>query len=181
MPSYFVAKTPNGKFVGQYELGQFHALVRSGEISLDDTVIESIGTYAEVVRHGNAMWMTVLALLAQHPDLKNHPLELPPAPSEKGRWRKIAAGFATVVATGVLPALLDHFGLLPVPKPPDNYHGVYIGPLAVFYTLFEIFGLPLLAIVIAIAPRTRSFGLGMLLACGLGWLVLLSICGGLWN
>jgi hypothetical protein len=58
---------------------------------------------------------------------------------------------------------------------------VYIGPLAFFYLLFEIFGLPLLAIGLATVPRTRSFGLGMLLACGLGWLFLLSICGGLWN
>jgi hypothetical protein len=41
--------------------------------------------------------------------------------------------------------------------------------------------LPLVALVLAIIRPTRPFGLGMLLACGLGWLILFSICGGLWR
>ena len=40
---------------------------------------------------------------------------------------------------------------------------------------------PVMAAVLAIVARTRPFGLGLLLACGFGWLVLLCICGGVFR
>jgi hypothetical protein len=43
---------------------------------------------------------------------------------------------------------------------------------------FDAFIMPIVAVVLAFNPRNRPFGLGLLLACGLGWLVLLCICGG---
>jgi hypothetical protein len=45
--------------------------------------------------------------------------------------------------------------------------------------LFCFIVVPVTAIVLAIVRRTRKFGLGLLLACGIGFLVLLAICGGL--
>ena len=39
--------------------------------------------------------------------------------------------------------------------------------------------LPIISLVIAMIPKTRRFGLGLLIATGLGWLVLGAICGGL--
>jgi hypothetical protein len=44
--------------------------------------------------------------------------------------------------------------------------------------IIACFPLPILAAVLAIIPRTRRFGLGLLLACGVGWLILGAICGG---
>ena len=43
--------------------------------------------------------------------------------------------------------------------------------------LFNCFALPVIAAVLAIIPRTRRFGLGLLLAAGGGWLILGAICG----
>ncbi len=45
--------------------------------------------------------------------------------------------------------------------------------------IFNCFALPVIAIILAIIPPTRRFGLGLLLAAGLGWLVLGAICGGI--
>lgn len=45
--------------------------------------------------------------------------------------------------------------------------------------IFNCFALPVIAIILAIIPATRRFGLGLLLAAGLGWLVLGAICGGI--
>ena len=45
--------------------------------------------------------------------------------------------------------------------------------------VFNCFVLPVLAVILAIIRPTRRFGLGLLLASGLGWLVLGAICGGL--
>jgi len=49
------------------------------------------------------------------------------------------------------------------------------------WLIFACFGLPVVSAILAIIRATRPFGLGLLLACGLGWLILLSICGGLWR
>jgi hypothetical protein len=99
--------------------------------------------------------------------------------NQKGRGWRAAAGFALVIATVVIPWLLDQMGFFPPPNPRPV--GFYIAPLAVYYLLFELFVLPLVAVVLAIMRPTRFFGLGMLLASGLGWLVLLSLCGGFWR
>jgi hypothetical protein len=45
--------------------------------------------------------------------------------------------------------------------------------------LLACFVLPVVGVVLAIIRRTRPFGLGVLLACGIGWLVLGAMCGGL--
>jgi hypothetical protein len=38
---------------------------------------------------------------------------------------------------------------------------------------------PLLAIILSIVPASRRFGLGMLLGVGFGFMVMLSVCGGM--
>lgn len=43
--------------------------------------------------------------------------------------------------------------------------------------IFNCFALPVIAVILTIIPRTRRFGLGLLLAAGTGWLVLGAICG----
>jgi len=37
---------------------------------------------------------------------------------------------------------------------------------------------PVMAVILACIRPTRRFGLGMLLGVGLGWLVMLTLCGG---
>lgn len=51
----------------------------------------------------------------------------------------------------------------------------------VFPYLLAITVIPLLAVVLAIIPKTRRFGLGMLLGCGAIWLIMLAICGGVFR
>lgn len=43
--------------------------------------------------------------------------------------------------------------------------------------IFDVIGVPLIAIILAIIPATRKLGLGALLAWGLGAMVLFAICG----
>lgn len=50
---------------------------------------------------------------------------------------------------------------------------------AIPFLIFDSFALPIVATVLAIVPKTRRVGLGLLLASGVGWLVLGAICGGL--
>jgi predicted membrane channel-forming protein YqfA (hemolysin III family) len=45
--------------------------------------------------------------------------------------------------------------------------------------MFLLLALPLLAVMLTIPKKTRSFGLGLLLACGVCFLVQLTICGGI--
>jgi hypothetical protein len=52
---------------------------------------------------------------------------------------------------------------------------------AIPFLLFACFGQPVIATVLALIPKTRRFGLGLLLATGLGWLILGAICGGLFR
>lgn len=49
------------------------------------------------------------------------------------------------------------------------------------FMLFDLFAVPVIALVLSIIRSTRSFGVGLLLACGLGWLVLLGICAGVFR
>ena len=69
------------------------------------------------------------------------------------------------VLVGALPWLLS---LLPM----KNYG-------ALPFLILACFGMPVISLVIALIPKSRRFGLGLLLATGLGWLVLGAICGGL--
>lgn len=86
----------------------------------------------------------------------------PAPPPRKSNPRQIIYGFLTGVGLFGLGFLF----------PSGNYGAVLPYLLAV--TL-----LPLAAVVLAIIRPTRKFGLGMLLACGVLWLVLVAICGGL--
>ncbi len=45
MPYYFVAKTPNGRFAGQYAVEGFPGLVKSGRIRAGDFTTVAAGTY----------------------------------------------------------------------------------------------------------------------------------------
>jgi len=92
-----------------------------------------------------------------HPDHPEAPV--PPSPS---RW-PVGLGFLA----GAVPWLLSCI-------PQKNYG-------AIPFLLFACFGLPILATVLALIPKTRRFGLGLLLAAGLGWLILGAICGGLFR
>ncbi len=49
------------------------------------------------------------------------------------------------------------------------------------YLVFACFGMPLICVVTAIIPKTRRFGLGLLLATGLGWSILGAMCSGLFR
>lgn len=49
------------------------------------------------------------------------------------------------------------------------------------FLLFACFVLPLVSLILAIIRKTRRVGLGLLLACGLGWLILGAICGGVFR
>lgn len=49
------------------------------------------------------------------------------------------------------------------------------------FLIIACFIVPLLAGILALAPWTRKFGLGLLLASGIGWLVLGAICGGVFR
>lgn len=77
--------------------------------------------------------------------------------------RSIVIGFL-IAATPWVPA----FGLR------HGYDGIP-------YALFACFGMPVIASGLAIIRKTRPYGLGMLIACGLGWLILGAICGGLFR
>ena len=46
------------------------------------------------------------------------------------------------------------------------------------FLIFDCFALPLIAIILACIPPFRKFGLGLLLASVIGWLVLGAMCGG---
>lgn len=47
--------------------------------------------------------------------------------------------------------------------------------------LFDAFVVPVIAVILALVPRTRAFGLGLLLVCGLSWLVLWGMCAGVFR
>jgi len=84
--------------------------------------------------------------------------QLPPATARPSK-RIVALGFG-VGAVSWLTTLI-----------PQRDYGQII-PL-----LFSCFVIPVIAVVLAIIPGTRRFGLGLLLAAGVGWLVLGAICG----
>jgi hypothetical protein len=84
--------------------------------------------------------------------------------------RELLIGFSSGAILGLITVLL--FAL---PNSSD-----LIG-FAILLLLFDCVLAPIIAVILAIIPSTRRFGLGLLLACGLTWLVLLSICGGGWK
>lgn len=49
------------------------------------------------------------------------------------------------------------------------------------YLVFACFGMPIISIITAIVPKSRRFGLGLLLATGLGWLILGAMCSGVFR
>ena len=55
------------------------------------------------------------------------------------------------------------------------------GKYIYLFLLFDCFALPLIALILACIPPFRKFGLGLLLASGVGWLVLGAICGGVFR
>jgi predicted membrane channel-forming protein YqfA (hemolysin III family) len=85
-----------------------------------------------------------------------------PATPRAPRW-PIGLGFLAGAVSWLLACI-----------PHKNYN-------AIPFLLFACFGLPLVATILALILQTRRFGLGLLLAAGLGWLVLGAICGGLFR
>jgi predicted membrane channel-forming protein YqfA (hemolysin III family) len=49
------------------------------------------------------------------------------------------------------------------------------------FLIFACFGMPIIATITAIVPKTRRLGLGLLLATGLGWSILGAMCSGLFR
>lgn len=93
----------------------------------------------------------------------------PPILNPPPRSRKpIVIGFAI----GAVIWLLPWFANLAPSK--NGYDGI---PQLIVAALL----LPPVSVILAIIPATRRFGLGLLLACGLGWLVLGAICGGVFR
>lgn len=86
----------------------------------------------------------------------------PPPPSAARNHRSLITGF-------VVAALLWSPTVITKPE------------IQIPFLLFAGLVLPVIAIVVSIIPQTRRFGLGLLLACGLGWLVLGAICGGVFK
>ncbi len=89
------------------------------------------------------------------------PVEPPPPPAARSH-RSLITGF-------VVAALLWSPAIITKPE------------IQVPFLLFNCIVLPVIAAVVSIIPQTRRFGLGLLLACGLGWLVLGAICGGVFK
>ena len=75
--------------------------------------------------------------------------------------RPVLVGFACGIAPSILAALLFKTQASP------------------FLMIFGMTIWPLVAVVAAVVEASRRFGLGMLLGVGLGWLVMLAICGSL--
>ncbi|MBS0630432.1 MAG: hypothetical protein JSS11_00850 [Verrucomicrobia bacterium] len=92
------------------------------------------------------------------------PSEPPPvAPRSRG---PILGGFLVGAVIWLLPPAV---ALL---QPKDGYA---VLPFLIFASLL----LPPVSLILALIPNTRRVGLGLLLACGLGWLILGAMCGGL--
>lgn len=97
------------------------------------------------------------------------PQSKPPPPALPRRSRApIIVGFIIGAVAWLLPPAVS---LL---QPQDGYA---IIPFLIFASLL----LPPISAILAIIPVTRRVGLGLLLACGLGWLILGAICGGVFR
>ena len=95
----------------------------------------------------------------------------PPAPEPpptRTEWdtTSLIAGFLFAAAVWLLPVVMPSGGRTTL----NN---------AILLLVGVTIGLPFVSVILAIIPKTRRFGLGALLACGLGWLILGAICGGL--
>ncbi len=92
-------------------------------------------------------------------------IENPPPPTEPPRQATklpVAIGFVVGAA----------FWAIPFSSNLRNYNGVG-------WLFLDAFVLPVVSAILAAIRPTRRVGLGLLLACGLGWLVLGAMCGGL--
>jgi hypothetical protein len=84
-------------------------------------------------------------------------------PASRSRRRRIGIGFALGTAVWLIPLVLRG-------SPNDGEIPSLI--VAAFF-------LPVAAAILALVKETRPIGLGLLLACGIGWLIFGAICGGL--
>ncbi len=93
----------------------------------------------------------------------------PPSPPEtkKSAWALWGAIVGAISSTLIL--LLRHYG-----EPANEGLGI----LSAIANLAALLVTPLVALALTFPKRTRSFGLGLLLAVGVCWLVELAICGG---
>ena len=68
--------------------------------------------------------------------------------------------------------------LLLLLPPGDFKEGAPLARITIWADLFVLFVVPVAAILLTIPKKTCSFALGLLMACGVCWLVELTICGG---
>lgn len=87
--------------------------------------------------------------------------------------RPIIIGFGCGVGLWLLPVITSNLS--------RSGYGREIDPFMLLTLIFASLVLPPVSGVLALIPKTRRFGLGLLLASGLGWLVLGSLCGGIWK
>ena len=100
-----------------------------------------------------------------------HASEEPLQPaSKRSLWFGVAVGAACYLALIFMPPL---FRVIEV-----NGHREMRNSPATLVAMFDLFALPIVAGILAALPATRRFGLGLLLVCGLVWLMLGATCGG---
>jgi hypothetical protein len=85
----------------------------------------------------------------------------PPEPPKRGGSTPLIVGFVV----GLLP-------WLPATQSSRD---------ALLWLIVVPFAAPIAGVALAIFQKTRSFGLGVLLAAGLGWLILGALCAGMFN
>lgn len=96
------------------------------------------------------------------------PASEPPPPVSRRSRKPIVIGFLIGAWIWLMPWAVD---LL---QTNERY-------AALPFLLFACFVLPPVSLVLAIIRRTRRVGLGLLLACGLAWLILGAMCGGVFR
>jgi hypothetical protein len=68
MRNYYVAKTPNGRFIGAYTIEQIVEQLQAGEIPGDYVATECTGrSYNQLVKIGGAKWVPISQLLSSEP------------------------------------------------------------------------------------------------------------------
>jgi hypothetical protein len=102
MKRYFVAKTPNGKFVGTYTIQEI-AAQRTREIQDGYVATESTGpSYVQLVKMGDASWVTIPQLLAD-PSLAATKTT---APQETTSSAPVKSGNSWPIFGGIVAVLL---------------------------------------------------------------------------
>jgi hypothetical protein len=98
MDYYFIAKTKDGGFIGQYAFGDIAALISQGVIRGDYVATKSIGpSYNELMKSGNISWITVADLIPNPPIQSDESREISLDPKQK--TSKVPAVICAILAS----------------------------------------------------------------------------------